>query len=416
MTMGALWKIALRNTVRHARRTIITAIVMMVGISVFIVFDSMLAGSDRMAVDNMADYTVSSLKIRNPAYVEDIEANPLDTGLARPELVLAALAAQGLSAAPRLRFVARVSNYVDEIPVLADAVDPAADAKVFRIAQSLSSGSWLTDAPARSVVIGADLARELGLTVGDSVLVATQTIHDATNADEYLVAGIVTTPAPAVNRSGLFMPLTEARLLLDTPGLVTEVDAALPRAANLNAALASTDARAAALRQALPGDRVDPLGFLARDYLAVRNVKSKYTFVIILVVLLIAAVGIVNTILMSVYSRVREIGMLRAFGMTARDIKRLFTLEGLAIGIFGSLLGVLLGASLDFLIIVKGISLSAFASSMGSIPLSGVMRGEWNPTTMVVGFLFGVLVSLIAARIPARRAARLEPTAALRFQ
>ena len=414
--MGALCKIALRNTVRHARRTIITAVVMMVGISVFILFDSMLAGSDRMAVDNMADYTVSSLKIRNPAYVEDIEANPLDKGLARPELVLAALAAQGLSAAPRLRFVARVSNYVDEIPVLADAVDPAADAKVFKLAKSLSSGSWLTGAPANSVVMGAGLASELKLTVGDSVLVSAQTVHDATNADEYLVAGIVETPAPEVNRSGLFMSLEDARLLLDAPGLVTEIDAALPRASRLAAALASVDAKAAALRQALPGERVDPLGFLARDYLALRGVKSKYTFMIILVVLLIAAVGIVNTILMSVYSRVREIGMLRAFGMTARDIKRLFTLEGLAIGIFGSLLGVLLGALLDFLVIARGISLSAFANSMGSLPLSGVLRGEWNPTTMVAGFLFGVLVSLLAARIPARRAARLEPTAALRFQ
>jgi putative ABC transport system permease protein len=264
--------------------------------------------------------------------------------------------------------------------------------------------------------MGADLARELGLKVGDSVLVSAQTLHDATNANEYLLAGIVETPAPEINRSGLFMPLEDARLLLDAPGLVTEVVAALPRASSLAAALASADARAAALRQALPGDRVDPLGFLARDYLALRGVKARFSFVIILVVLLIAAVGIVNTILMSVYSRVREIGILRAFGMTSRDIKRLFTLEGLAIGIFGSLLGVLLGALLDFLVITRGISLSAFANSMGSLPLSGVLRGEWNPTTMVVGFLFGVLVSLIAARIPARRAARLEPTAALRFQ
>jgi ABC-type lipoprotein release transport system permease subunit len=53
---------------------------------------------------------------------------------------------------------------------------------------------------------------------------------------------------------------------------------------------------------------------------------------------------------------------------------------------------------------------------MGSLPISGVLRGEWNPKTMLIGFIFGVVVSLVAARIPARRAGRLEPTAALRFQ
>ena len=158
--MGTLWKIALRNTVRHGRRTIITAVVMMVGISVFISFDSMLAGLDRMAVDNMADYTLSSLKIRNPAYVEDIEATPLDKGLSHPAETLAAVAAQGLQGAARLRFVARVSNYTDEIPVLADAVDPSADARVFKLSQAVVAGSWLSRAAPRSVVLGAELARD----------------------------------------------------------------------------------------------------------------------------------------------------------------------------------------------------------------------------------------------------------------
>jgi ABC-type lipoprotein release transport system permease subunit len=66
--------------------------------------------------------------------------------------------------------------------------------------------------------------------------------------------------------------------------------------------------------------------------------------------------------------------------------------------------------------VTKGMSLESFAGSVGSMPISGNLYGEWNPATMVVGFLFGVIVSVIAARIPARRAARLEPTAALRFQ
>lgn len=418
--MGTLWKIALRNTIRHGRRTIITAVVMMVGISVFIFFDSMLAGLDRMAIDNMESYTLSAMKIRTPAYVDDIEATPLDKGIPDPQKVLAAVAAQGLGGTARLRFVARLSNYTDEIPVLADAVDPVTDPRVFKVSQAVTDGAWLGRAAPHSVVIGAELARELNVKRGDAILVSAQTINDTTNADEYTVAGLVAAPTPEINRGGLFMSLDDARELLAAPsgpnGLVTEVDVALPRAASLNAALVQGDAAAVRLRAALPGLRVDPVSQLAAGYLAVRNSKSKTSMIIVLIVLAISAVGIVNTILMSVFSRVREIGVLRAYGMTRRDILRLFTLEGLALGIVGSVLGVGLGALVNYFLISHGLDMSAYAQGFGSIPVGGVLHGEWNPRTMVIGFIFGVVLSLLAARVPARRAARLEPTNALRFQ
>ncbi|MDA8424870.1 MAG: FtsX-like permease family protein [Treponema sp.] len=418
--MGTLWKIALRNTLRHRRRTIITAIVMTAGISVFIVFDSMLAGLDRMAVDNMTDYTLSSLKVRTPQYVADIAATPLDKSLPDAAKILAVLGRRGIAAAPRIRFVARVSNYNDEIPVIADGVDPTADRRVFKLASAIVSGTWLPPEEKKSVVMGARLAQELGLKVGDSLLVIAQTVDDVTNADEYSVVGLLDTPAPEVNESGLYMSLADARALLVAPsapgGYATEVDAALPRAATLDAAIAKGEKTAAALRPELPGLRVDSIAYLARDYLAVRDAKATYSFVLIFVVLVIAAVGIVNTILMSVYSRIREIGVLRAYGMTRREISTLFTLEGLALGAIGSILGVALGALLDLALIVKGVSLAGFGSAAGSLPLSGVLRGEWNPRTMLTGFLFGLVVALVAARIPARQAAKLEPTSALRFQ
>ncbi len=418
--MGTLWRIALRNTLRHKRRTIITAIVMTAGISCFIAFDSIIAGMDRMAIDNMEAYTVSSLKLRDPAYVEDIAANPLDKPLAGSDAALALLASRGIAATPRIRFVASLSNYSDSIPVLADAVDPVSDAKVFKIAASVKEGSWLGPGTPKSVVMGSGLADELGLKVGDGILVSAQTVSDTTNADEYQVVGLVDTPAPEINRSGLFMSLADAReLLVALPGagpLVTEVDAALPRASSLGAAIAEGDKAAAQLRAALPGARVDPISSLAKDYLSLRNAKSKYSFVLILIILLIAAVGIVNTILMSIYSRVREIGVLRAYGMTPRDVQRLFLLEGLTVGVVGSALGVALGILVDWLMIAKGMDLSSMADRFGSLPLGGVLRGEWNPGAMVFGFLFGVVVSLVAAQVPARQASRMNPTSALRFQ
>ena len=148
-----------------------------------------------------------------------------------------------------------------------------------------------------------------------------------------------------------------------------------------------------------------------------RTMKAKYSSMIIVVVLLIAGVGIVNTVLMSVYARIKEIGVLRAYGMNPRQIRRLFSLEGMMIGAIGSLGGVAFGGLLVWWSIRWGIPLDKMFGGldMGSIPIGGVMRGEWHPATMAAGFAFGVVASWISARIPAKRAGRLEITDALRF-
>ena len=133
--MDTLWKIALRNVERNRKRTLITGIVLMVGIGLFIAYDSILAGMDRLAIDVMADYSSSFLKLRTNEYEANAAGTPLDYGIAEPELAMAKLkeAAPGISATTeRTLFVAQASNYRDAEPVMAAAVSPATDAAVFR--------------------------------------------------------------------------------------------------------------------------------------------------------------------------------------------------------------------------------------------------------------------------------------------
>lgn len=214
------------------------------------------------------------------------------------------------------------------------------------------------------------------------------------------------------------MGYSDAKVFLGEPLPVTEIDTAAPRALNLNAELAAASKAAAAMGPALPGLTAQPVGEFAKDYLALRNSKSGASYIIILVILLIAAVGIVNTILMSVYSRVREIGVLRAYGMTATDIKKLFVREGLVTGLIGSLAGLIVGAALvawlDSLRISLG-SLIRGKVDLGSLPVNAIIRLEWRPQTFLVALVFCMIAAWLAARSPARRAARLEPTDALHF-
>jgi putative ABC transport system permease protein len=213
------------------------------------------------------------------------------------------------------------------------------------------------------------------------------------------------------------MGYADARTFLGEELPVTEIDASAPRVASLDAELAGSAKAATLVKAALPSLSVDPVGEFAKDYLALRQSKSKGSLILVAMILLIAAVGIVNTILMSVYSRIREIGVLRAYGMTPKDIRRLFTREGIIIGAFGSIAGLVLGAFIVYFFMTIGIPLSKIFGNLdlGAIPMNAVMRGEFRPSAFVLGFLFGVIVAWIAARIPAKRAGRLEPTDALKF-
>jgi putative ABC transport system permease protein len=417
--MDTLWKIALRNVFRHKRRTIITAVVMMVGIGVFIAYDSILAGLDRLSIDTMVSFSSSFLKVRTPEYAANETGTPLDYGIPDPAGVAQAMrrAAPSLTAiAPRSFFLAEASNYADAEPLMAAAVEPADDARVFDLAKNVSKGSWLTKGGDHEVVVAASVAKELGLGLGDSVLLSARTIYDNDNADDFRIVGIADAGVSLNSTATVYMNYADARAFLGDALPVTELDAAAPRAGSLEGELAASAEATGLLRSALPALQTDPLGEFAKDYLAIKNSKQKATYMIVLMILLIAAVGIVNTILMSVYARIREIGVLRAYGMTAKDIKRLFVREGLIIGAIGSLAGALLGGAL-VLWSRQGLRLSTVFGSvdLGAYPMNGVLYGELRPSTFVVGIAFGLLASWLAARIPAKRAGKLEPTDALKF-
>ena len=146
-------------------------------------------------------------------------------------------------------------------------------------------------------------------------------------------------PNPLQNKGTVFLPLNLADYYLDMQGAVTQI------ALHFSLAL-DPDLEAARIQTALNGDipgsfQVHSWRDLAQDYVAIASMKSGGSRVILLLVIVIAMVGISNTMLMAVFERVRELGMMRAMGMSPGQIRLAFLLEAGGIGLIGSIIGVI---------------------------------------------------------------------------
>jgi putative ABC transport system permease protein len=153
---------------------------------------------------------------------------------------------------------------------------------------------------------------------------------------------------------------------------------------------------------------------IAADFLEIAKTKRAFGYVFLLVIMLIASIGIFNTVLMSIYERIREVGVMRAFGFTPSQLTTLFILEGFITGIFGAVLGIAAGLVVNAILVFYGYPLDMFGE-MGDFPIWGTIYGEWNISTYVIIFIFCVLTATLAGLIPARKAGKMEITQALRF-
>jgi ABC-type lipoprotein release transport system permease subunit len=134
-------------------------------------------------------------------------------------------------------------------------------------------------------------------------------------------------------------------------------------------------------------------------------------------VFIIAAVGISNTMLMAVYERVREIGMMRAMGMNNGDIRLTFLFEAGGIGLIGAVFGVGLGVIANWLMVRWGIDMSALMGHMDiGYRVAGSFRSAWHPQAIVGGFVFGVIAAMLFSILPSSRALKMQITDCLRYK
>ena len=393
--------LAAKNLFRYKKRTIITASALTFGLVAYIYMDSLLQGTEIESERNYRQYEVGDGRIAHRDYWEEHEKLPLDLPIENPTPLLEQLAAAGIRATPRTHFNAELIVYQDPFPedgalyAQIFGIDTNSNNQVFALEESLVEGRFVQTGD-DGVVLGGWLAEDLGAQVGYPLTISTRTRLGYRQTIDTEVVGILNCPNPYINRSAVLMALDRVDEYLQMEGAVTEISMA---------SLSENDEVAIA---EIVNSRSDlaylNFALLAEEYLALAASKSGGSGIMLLILFVIAAVGISNTMLMTILERTPEIGMLRAFGMSDRRIALLVICEAVGIGLLGALAGIIIGALLNIQLVSSGIDYSRWLRETNfGYRIATRFRGTWSIQTFVNAFFTAIFLAIITAIFPIRR-------------
>jgi putative ABC transport system permease protein len=397
----------MRNLRRSPRRTLLTMSAVIAGVGVFILGEGFLSGLTENILVAAIEGTVGHVLARPAGYPIQPGQHPVDELLDITPAARKLLDEQSVAWTTRTYFAPTAAAGADSLHAVAIGYDDARDTGVFPREHWKVRGAF--PQPSQdAVAVSHRIARLLALDLGSRLILQVRTHSGAMNALDVEVSAIVTTSNPALDSLGIFVPkaLTQKLLATDLPSHLSvklkSREAADSFAPQLAAALG---AKASVVTWR---DETDEL-------IRIQNIRRRALDLVMAILMALAAFGIVNTVLMAAYERIREIGTLRSLGMTERGVVHLFVLEGLLLGIVGSLLGAAWGSAITYYWSIHPIDFSKTTEAIGgNYSASALVYTRLSLTVVSLTMGLGVLVSALAAVYPARVASRMAPADAVR--
>jgi len=405
VTWTKLWTIGYRDLGRNRRRSIFTALAVALGLALLIVMNGYITGVMDDSLQNSIRLQTGHVQLRAPGYVSE------ELSLQWQDLLpdAAALAAQaqsiaGVQAAAPVLWARVILNTADEsVGLQLQGIDPAS-ALYAPIRAGLQAGEFLAPDDRSGVLLGRRLADDLGLTVGDDISL---TVINADNQPEeaiFTIRGLFNSGVATYDEASVMMPLAKAQAFARADGRASAVMVLL-------------DDRAAAVPVAgqLAGPAVHALTWQELNAFFIETMDTAMSFYVLLdgIVMLIVAVIVANTLLMAVFERIREMGILAALGMKGRHIMQMMLMEAAILALLGIAIGIGLGVAGVNLLAQIGIPTGDMAIVAGNMAIGEVMRARFVPEQIAGLSLWTLIVALLASLYPAWFAARLEPVKAL---
>ncbi len=403
-------RLAWRNVWRHRRRTLLIVSAMGLGLSLMMMYDGLVDGFNQAIYGNAIKVLGGNIQVHAAGYHESAEQKPL-LPLPDDAKVLEVVRAQPgvVTASRRINTGGLASSREGAFAVGITAIEPEVEQQVNLAGQNVVAGRGLTASDGDSVFIGKGLAEAMNVTVGDRISLSGRSAHEQLRQRTMTVVGVYDLGMVDIEKINVYISLTEAQTLYDLPGQSTEVAVFLDRVGGERQLINK-------LSPALPGHEMASFEDSYPELQYALASKGRAMDIFSVIILGIAGIGILNLLLMAVYERTREIGVLGAMGLKPREISLLFILEGTLIGVVGVALGIVLGLAFNGMMRAVGLDFTSFSGMTSYTALiTNKIYPSWGIGKLLSRGLTVAIIAALAAVVPAREAAQRDPAEALHF-
>ncbi len=401
--MVQLFKLAFRNLGRNRRRSFFSALALGMGLAILLLMASVLEGEMQQAMEGTIRLQSGHLQVRSSSYNEDRTSLAWEDLIEKPDEMAGKIASLEpvAAATPRLfaSGIAASGNESQGVRVI--GIEPTSEANAPYI-KGLVSGEFLAADDRDGILIGLPLAEKFGLKAGDKFNLLINTSGGNVDEQNFVIRGIYSTRTNAYDKSTVFLSLGKAQAITQTENH-----------ASIIFILLKDRSKTEAVVTALQAGNLQVKTWMQMNELILQTEQfaNAYMVVLYLIVLAITATVIVNTLVMAVFERTREIGILAAIGTRSSRIMAMFFAESILLGVGGIVIGLLLGG----LMVAFATNIGFYIGNMG---ISGMLLGDRIYAHLTMGdtitlTITALVVALLAALYPALLAAHMEPVKAL---
>jgi putative ABC transport system permease protein len=402
-----IFKIAFRNIFRQKRRSILTALTIFGGFTLAAISIGWSDGTYNFIIDMFTRNQLGHIQIHAAGYREKPSLYKTINDLAAIKKKLDGI--ERVEAyTPRLFSAGLVSVGDQSAGVQITGIDPIQENKATRFSKKIINGSDFSMVPSHEVIIGKGLAKILDANLHDEVVIVSQAADGSIANDLYKIVGIIETGNDISDRIAFYLHLEDAQELLVLENRIHEI-------AIIAEDLDIVDQLTSTLKKEFEntGMEVVPWQVFAKSFYVAMKADQEGMWIMLFIIILIVAVGVLNTVLMTVLERQREYGLLKAIGTKPFQVFQLIMYEVNLLTCFSIIVGAILGTLINYLLSINGISLPQ-PFTYGGIEFK-TMYTEVNARSLIIPAITVFLTAFVVGFFPAIKAVRTEPAKAMRM-